>query len=549
MVEKVRPYWPQDVPAQLSYLHGETTLYDYLVYNGNNKQDETAYIYYGAEITWGQLLQDVNKMASYFKRNGVEKGSAVGIYLQNCPQYIISHYAIQQLGGIVVPLNPMFKADELTYFLEEAPIMGVISSDAGYDELHKANTDNLTFIVTTNYQDYLPEVPTLPLCEELSIPKKVFQDTEDFISILAQETSLLEKEEIDLWNDTGLMVFTSGTTGRPKGAMLTYGNALFKTAAAAQTNGLSTTERIMASAPLSHIAGMVMGLNIPVYNGIPCVLFTRFEPLSTVEAIEKYKITAWYSIAPMNGAILQIPGIQNRDLSSLKNNLATSFGLQVTEGLAEKWKAVTKGCILYEASYGLSETHTCDTFMPKEKIKWGSCGIPVYDTEIRIVNPETGEVQPAGQSGEVVIKSPGVFRGYWNRPEATAETLRDGAVYTGDIGYLDEDGYLFFQGRVKEMIKCSGYSVFPEDVEALLNNHPAIRQSAVIGVPDPVRGESVKAFVVLHDECKKTVTSNEIISWSKEHMAAYKYPRYVELIDQLPTTPAGKVLRKLLKEK
>jgi long-chain acyl-CoA synthetase len=548
LVESVRPYWPKEVPSQLTYRHGEKTLYDYLVHNGTNKQEETAYIFYGAEITWGQLLQDVNKMAAYLKRNGVQKGSTVGIYLQNCPQYIVSHYAVQQLGGIVVPLNPMFKADELTYFLEEAPIMGVITSDDGYDQLHKANTENLSFIVTTNYQDYLPETPTLPLCEELSIPKKVIQETDDFITILAQETPSVEKEEIDLWNDTGLMVFTSGTTGRPKGAMLTYGNALFKTAAAAQANGLSTEERIMASAPLSHIAGMVMGLNIPVYNGIPCVLFTRFEPISTVAAIERYKITAWYSIAPMNGAILQVPGIEDRNLSSLKNNLATSFGLQVTEGLAEKWKTVTKGCVLYEASYGLSETHTCDTFMPKEKIKWGSCGIPVYNTEIRIVNPETGEELPPGQSGEIVVNSPGVFKGYWNRPEATAETLREGSVYTGDIGYLDEEGYLYFQGRVKEMIKCSGYSVFPEDVEALLNNHPAIRQSAVIGVPDPLRGESVKAFVVLHEDFKDKAAPNDIISWSKEHMAAYKYPRYVEIIEQLPTTPAGKVLRKLLKD-
>jgi long-chain acyl-CoA synthetase len=549
MVEKLRPYWPANLPTKLNYLHGEKTLYEYLLYYGQHRKDDTAYIYYGTEITWGELLDNVQRLSSYLHEKGVKKGSCVAIYMQNCPQYIITHFAIQQLGGVVVPLNPMYKADELSYFLKEAPIIGIIASDDGYDELMKAASDSLSFIVTTSYQDFLQEEPTLPICPELSLQKLTLSDTDDFLTIVKKEAPQQEHANIDLWNDIGLMVFTSGTTGRPKGAQLTYGNALFKTAASAQANGIGSQDRIMASAPLSHIAGMVMGVNTPVYTGVPCVLFTRFDPVATVDAIEQYKITTWYSIAPMNGAILQLPNIAERNLSSLRNNLATSFGLQVTTELAAKWRAITKGCVLYEAAYGLSETHTCDTFMPKEKIKFGSCGIPIYNTELRIVHPETGENQPSGKSGEIVIKSPGVFKGYLNRKEATVETLKDGWVYTGDIGYIDEEGYLYFQGRVKEMIKCSGYSVFPEDVEALLNNHPAIKQSAVIGVPDPIRGETVKAFIVLRDSSTNELTENDIIRWSKEHMAAYKYPRYVEIIEQLPSTPSGKVLRKLLKDK
>ncbi|MFE8702759.1 AMP-binding protein [Cytobacillus sp. FJAT-54145] len=548
MVEKVRKYWPASLPSELVYQQGEKTLYEYLVDHARNKGDRTAYIFYGNEICWHSLLEEVNGFASYLKQKGVIKGTCVGLYLQNCPQYIIAHYAIQQLGGIVVPLNPMYKADELTYFFEETPIYGIVTSDDGYAELQKANTDSLAFTVTTNYKDYIPDKPALPICEELTFPKRNFSGADDFQTAINMYPSLEKSEQIDLWNDIGLMVFTSGTTGRPKGAQLTYGNALFKAAASAQANGISKEDRIMANAPLSHIAGMVMGVNMPIYTGIPCVLFTRFDPFATVQTIERYKITSWYSIAPMNGAILQIPDIAERNLTSLKNNLVTSFGLQVTEDLANKWKAVTKGCVMYEAAYGLSETHTCDTFMPKENIKFGSCGIPIYETEIRILHPETGEELQQGQSGEIVVKNPGVFKGYLNRPEATAETLKDGWVHTGDIGYLDEDGYLFFQGRVKEMIKCSGYSVFPEDVEALLNNHPAIRQSAVIGVPDPTRGESVKAFVVLQDSYKGKVSEQEIIDWSKEHMAAYKYPRFVQFISALPATPSGKVLRKLLKD-
>jgi long-chain acyl-CoA synthetase len=550
MVEKVRPYWPDSLPAKLTYLQGEKSLLYYLEQHGKQKPNDIAYIFYGTKISWGVLLDYVNRFARYLYNKGIKKASCVALYMQNCPQYIIAHFAIQKLGATVVPLNPMFKANELAYYLDEAPIEGVISGVEGYPLIKKAveNTRSLNFVVTTNYNDFLLENTEWKFPAELAMSKQIFSDTNDFHEILQNNLPYEDIEDVDLWDDVGLMVFTSGTTGRPKGAMLTYGNALFKSASAAQANGMSEKEIVLASAPLCHIAGMVMGLNIPVYTGNPCVLFTRFDPLATVEAIEKYDVTNWYSIAPMNWAILQIPGIEKRNLSSLKTNLATSFGIQVTEELAKKWKSVTNGCALYEASYGLSETHTCDTFMPKEKIKFGSCGLPIYDTEIRIVNLETGAEQPAGEQGEILVKNPGVFKGYLNRQDATAETLKDGWVHTGDIGYLDEDGYLYFLGRVKEMIKSSGYSIFPEDVEALLNLHPDIRQSAVIGVPDPVKGEVVKAYVVLHDGHDESVTPDAIIQWAKESMAAYKYPRYLEIIDQLPATPSGKVLRKLLKE-
>ena len=222
--------------------------------------------------------------------------------------------------------------------------------------------------------------------------------------------------------------------------------------------------------------------------------------------------------------------------------------MQVDEELANAWEKVTDGCLLFEASYGLSETHTCDTIMPIDKVKHGSCGIATYDTEIRIVDMETGTDLPPGEQGEIVVKNPGVFKGYLNRQEDTAETLRDGWVFTGDIGMLDEDGYLYFKGRLKEMIKSSGFSVFPEDVEALLSEHEAISQVAVIGIPDEVRGESVKAFIVLKQEYKGKISEDEIIAWSKETMAAYKYPREVEFLDSLPATSSGKVLRRLLKE-
>jgi long-chain acyl-CoA synthetase len=242
------------------------------------------------------------------------------------------------------------------------------------------------------------------------------------------------------------------------------------------------------------------------------------------------------------------PEAKKFDLSSLRQTNCTSFGIALTEEIAALWRDFTGGAPVLESGYGLSETHTCDVFMPPDQIKFGANGIPVFDTDIRIVDPATGRELPVGQQGEILIRNPGVFKGYLNNPEGTTATLRNGWVYTGDIGRFDQDGYLYFLGRIKEMIKCSGYSVFPEDVEVMLINHPAVAQAAVIGIPDPARGERVKAFIVLKPEYKGQVSPEEIINWSKQNMAAYKYPRTVEFRDQLPMTGAGKILRRLLKD-
>ncbi|WP_429893872.1 AMP-binding protein [Geobacillus thermoleovorans] len=548
-VNQTPPYWPSRLPKKLHYVLGEQPLYHYLRHRGEREENEPAYIFYNKVVTWGTLLDHVRRFARYLQEKGVRKGSYVALYMQNCPQYIIAHFAIQQLGGVVVPLNPMYRESELAYFFAEVPLVGIIAGEEGLSRIQQAEqqTAPLSFIVTCHYGDYADPAGGIPLCAELVQPKEAMSAADDFAAIIAAYPPLDETASIDLWNDVGLIIFTSGTTGRPKGAMLTYGNALFKTAASAQANRLTEkAEVLMAHSPLCHIAGMVMGLNTPVYTGHPCVLFTRFDPMATIKAIETYKVTAWYSIAPMNAAILQVLSTTSADLSSLKRNLATSFGLPVTKDLAERWAEATGGCLLYEAAYGLSETHTCDTLMPDDRVKFGSCGIPTYETDIRIIDPETKRELGPGQSGEIVVKNPGVFQGYFRRDDATSETLKDGWVYTGDIGYVDEDGYLYFQGRLKEMIKVSGYSVFPEDVEALLNEHPAVKQCAVIGVPDPMKGEVPKAFVVLHDSYKGRVAPSDLIEWAKTHMAAFKYPRYIEFIDELPATPSGKVLRKLL---
>lgn len=546
----LRKSWPKDLPKTLTYRLGEKPLHEYLENNARQRPMDTAYVYYGNEITWKQLNDYTNRLAQFLKNNGIKKGDRVSLFMQNCPQYLIGHYAIQKLGAIVVPLNPMYKEAELDYFINEVGVKVVIASQELYPRIHaiKDKIPTVEMIITTNYADFLSDKLTIPIPDELKLAKEKLENTHDLLDILETTESLQESAKINLKEDIGVMVFTSGTTGRPKAAMLTYGNALFKAAATASAFRFNESAKTVAIPPFCHIGGMVVGVYIPIYSGCETVLLTRFDPEAAITAVEKYKINIWYTLAPMNVAILNHPGVENRDLSSLKTNFATSFGIPVSEKLAEDWRILTKGCSLFEATYGLSETHDVDTFMPQDNIKFGTCGIPTYETEIRIVDIETGEDLPPGKQGEIVIKSPGVFKGYFNRPDATAETLRNGWLYTGDIGEIDEDGYLRLHGRVKEMIKCSGFSVFPEDVEALLDEHEAILQSAVIGVPDKKRGESVKAFVVLKPEYKGKISESEIIEWSKQKMAAYKYPRYVEFRDSLPEAVSGKVLRRLLKE-
>lgn len=541
--------WPEDVPREIQYRLGPKPLHEYLRQNASDTPDKVAYIYYGTEITWSDMDRYSDSIANFLTAKGIGKDDRVALFMQNCPQYIIAHYGIQKIGAVVGPASPMFKEWELEYEINDLGAKVIFTTGDLYPIVAKIlDKTPLEKVIVTGYGDFAPADPTIPVPQELKHEKYNFPDTYDMLQLLKEYPAEAPRVDIDIWEDVALMVYTSGTTGRPKGAMLTYGNALFKTAASYHANGMRYEEVALASSPIFHIAGMVMGVNTPVYGANTTVLLTRFEPEAVITAVEKYRCNVWHSVVPMNVGIMNYPGIQSRDLSPLRLNLGTSFGIALTAEISAAWQKLTGGCLLYEAAYGLSETHTCDTFMPPEKIRFGSCGIPTYDTDVSILDPGTGEELGPGEQGEIVIKNPGVFKGYWNNPEGTAKTLNDGWVYTGDIGKVDEDGYLYFIGRLKEMIKCSGYSVFPEDVEVLLLKHPSVAQVAVIGVPDPVREESVKAFIVLKQDYKNKVTPEDIITWSKEHMAAYKYPRHVEFRDSLPATGTGKVLRRLLKE-
>ena len=531
-------------------------LHEHLRAHARAMPDRTAYIWYGRAITWAELDAASDAFAARLQALGVKQGEPVALFMNNCPQYVMAHYGIQKAGAIVCPCGPLNKEHELTYQLGDLGARVIVAADVLLPVVEQVRPNTrLEHVFVVRYADLLPAVPEtspVPVPAELlemraapaAVPAALSAICEDFLTV-AHSGAKPQPVTIAM-DDVALMTYTSGSTGLPKGAMLSYGNACFKTAASVDGNDLGADDVLLAIAPLYHIAGMLMGVNVPVYSGATCVLMYRFDAAATAQALARHRVTWWYSIAPMNVAVMQVPGVQDLDFSALRRNAVTSFGITFTEALAQQWKAYAPNAVASEAAYGLSETHTCDTAMPVDDIRWGTQGKPVEGNRIRIINPDTGEDMPVGEQGEIIIFGPGNFKGYWNKPEATEKTLKDGWVHTGDMGTLDADGYLTFSGRFKEMIKVSGYSVFPEEVETILIKHPAIAQAAVIGVPDLQKGEVVRAFIVKKPGAE--LDADTLISWCRQSMAPYKTPREVRFIDALPATGAGKVLRRLLKD-
>ena len=524
-------------------------LHEHLRRHARETPDRVAYLWYGRPLTWREIDAASDAFAARLQALGVIKGEPVALFMNNCPQYVMAHYGIQKAGAVVCPCGPLNKEHELAYQLSDLQARVIIAADVLLPLVDKVRAQTaLTHVLGVRYAELLPDQPSIPVPEELLAMRSQAQPLpagcEDFMAVVRAGG---KPAPVSLsMDDVALMTYTSGTTGLPKGAMLSYGNAAFKTGASARSNDAKPTDMLLAVAPLYHIAGMIMGVNLPVYAGATAVLLYRFDPVAVARALEFYRINWWYSIAPMNVAVMQVPGARDMDWSALKRNPVTSFGISFTEPLAQQWREFAPNCVSHEAAYGLSETHTVDTSMPQDAIRWGTHGKPVPGNLIRVVDPATGHDMPVGEAGEIIVSGPGNFKGYWNKPEATAATLRDGWVWTGDQGRMDADGYLTFIGRTKEMIKVSGYSVFPEEVETILIKHPAVAQAAVLAEADADKGEVVKAFIVKKPGA--ALSADELIAWSRENMATYKAPKHVQFIDALPTTGAGKVLRRLLRE-
>ena len=509
--------------------------------------EKVALSFYGRDITYKELDESIDRFAFGLVNLRVKKGDRVALFMENCPQFVISYFGTHRAGGVVVPLNPMFKHAELEYEINDAQTETLIGLDYLFPEIEKIwDRVQLRNVILTSLRDFLPEKPALPLPQEAKEQKRSFPKTMDFIDFLNKAPLRPICNVADLKKELALLLYTGGTTGLPKGAMISHYTLTCASLGSALWYHHREDDIHLGMTPFFHTMGQQQLMCSPLVSGGRVVILTRFIPDVVATAIAHYHCT--FTVVPTTGliALLGMPDIKQYDFSSLR--CIGSGGAPISIEIQKKVKELVPKTIIGEG-YGLTEcVSQGGAITPLYRYKPGFIGIP-HINDIKIVDLATGTKElPPNEEGEIIMKGPAIMEGYWNKPEETKEVLRDGWLYTGDIGLMDEEGYIKFLGRRRELIKCSGYSVFPAEVENLLYRHPAVAEVAVIGVPDPYRGESPKAFIVLKSEYKEKVKEEEIIEWSKENMAAYKRPRIVEFREELPKSAAGKILRRILTE-
>ncbi|WP_081410890.1 AMP-binding protein [Desulfotruncus alcoholivorax] len=535
--------WPDGVPKKFD--PPEKTLPEIIEEIANIYPRRDAINFYGYRMYYGSLVKMIKSFSYFLIKLGVKKGDRVCLFMENCPQYIISILSVWRIGAVAVPANPMFKEDELFYQLNDSGAETIILLDILYPVLHRIREKTcLKNVIVTGYWDFLPAIPSLPLHPSLKVPRQYFPDTLEMSEFLNCKP-LPGTEEMPRPEDLALLQYTSGTTGIPKGAMITHANILFNTICS--TLWLEDKDSInLAVMPLFNVMGLIHSMNKPLYTGGTIILLARYDTATVIKAIEKYRVTYWAGVATMYVAVLNYPDVKKYNLKSLR--ACVCGGSPIPLPILKDFKEMTGANVV--EGYGLSETISQVIANPVDKPRLGSVGIPVINTFVKIVDlaDPSKEVQP-GNIGELMVKGPQVTNGYWRQPAETAINIIDGWLATGDIVKMDEDGYIYFVGRKKEMIKASGFSVFPAEVENFLSEHPAIAEVAVLGIPDSYRGESVKAFVVLKSEYENKVSETDIINWAREKMAAYKYPRVVEFCTELPRNGSGKIMRHILAEK
>jgi long-chain acyl-CoA synthetase len=540
-------FYDEGVPRSMEY--PEKTLPDLLRETAAKYPGKTATVFFGGQLAYGELKRQVDALAASLAGLGVKKGDRVAVMLPNCPQAIISAYAVFTLGAVTVMTNPLYVERELGINWGDAGVRTAIILDRLWPRVQKVRQQvDLKDVVVTGVQDYLP------------IPKNWFYPLKarldkTWISIGREEGVLFFKElvarggsppRVDLSSsDLACLQYTGGTTGTPKGAMLTHRNLLCDAIQFIRYTFYRSREgeeRFLAVVPFFHAYGMTAVMNTCVSKAWAMILVPRLDIEQLMGLIIKYRPTFFCGVPAMFAAINNYP--KPVDITSIKACLCGAAPLPME--VMEAFERRTGGRIA--EGYGLTEASMVTHINPiYGQRKPGSVGLPISDTDAKIVDVETGTREmPPGEVGELIIKGPQVMQGYWNRPEETAQTIRDGWLYTGDIGKMDEEGYFYILDRKKDIIIAGGYNIYPREVEEVLYEHPKIIEGAVIGVPDPYRGETVKAFVVFKPG--EQATPEEIIAFCRERLAAFKIPRLIEFRESLPKTIVGKVLRKELRE-
>lgn len=535
-------HWPAGVDERAIRLPTEP-ITQFLRANARRRPEQPALIFYGRELSFAELDEASDRFAGWLRTRGLQPGDRVAIFLENCPQFAIAYYGALKAGAINVCLNPMHKSAELAHEFEDAGVSVLVTSDHGYGAVEPIRAHSgIRDVVVTSYRDYLPAEPALPPPPSFLEAAPAFEGVEDFTAIV-RRAPRLDEPVARAPGDTALLQYTSGTTGVPKGAELTHANIVANCELTRVYFDLRPEDVGFSVLPWFHISGMELNLNAMAYNGTTLVMLGRFDLETALRAMAHYRCTFTTLIATINVAIVNYPKTREFDLSALR--LCLSGGAPVPAEIARRWEEVT-GHKLVEG-YGLSETTAPTHTNPPQRPKYGSIGLPLPLTQVKVVSLEDGVTElGVGQSGEIVVRGPQVMKGYWRRPEATAEVLREGWFRTGDIGRMDEEGYFTIEERKKDLIKASGYSVFPAEVEAIMYRHPAVAEVGVVGAPDPYRGETIVAYVVRKPDA--ALSERELIAWCRQEMAVYKAPTRVQFVEALPKTASGKILKRVLRE-
>jgi len=545
--------WLKHYPAQVasSYEYPNDNMAHYLVQSARKYPNKDAIYFMGKTMTYAQLLDASYRFAHVLQGLGVNKGDRVALMLPNCPQAVISYYGALHIGAVVVQTNPMYTERELEYQLMDSGAETIVTLDQLHHKILKVQSKTrIKHLLVTSIKDYLP----FPI--NLLYPIKAKKEGSDLSvtfnsSVISYKKALHTASnqplfvKVDAKNDLALLQYTGGTTGLSKGVMLTHHNMNANTIQIVKwVYKLKEAEEVFIGVlPTFHVFGMTVFMNQAIMTAGLMVLIPKFDAEAILKAISKQKGTLFPGAPTMYIGLINHPRIKEFDLSSIKACVSGAAALPLE--VQEKFEQLTGGKLI--EGYGLTECSPVTHVNPIwEERRNGTIGIPLPDTDAKVVDSDTGEEMPVGQIGELVIRGPQVMIGYWNRADETAKTLRDGWLYTGDMATMDEDGYFTIVDRKKDMIIAGGFNIYPREVEEVLYQHPAVKEVVIAGIPDAYRGETVKAYIVLREGA--AVTDKELNAWCRERLAAFKVPRSYEFRDSLPKTLVGKVLRRKLLE-
>ena len=548
-------HWPRRLPTSLAV--PETSLWFNLEVAARRYPDKAAYVFFGRELSYRELHAQALALAGWLQSVGVQKGDRVALFMQNCPQFAAAFYAVTRADAVVVPVNPMNRAEEFKHYITDPETKVVICAADLASIVCEANAalapeKRAQQVLVTNYADALPVggppadlMPSEAIWAWLTKPHALPEGCVSWGQVLT--AGLLPGPHTAQADDLALLPYTSGTTGLPKGCMHTNRTLMANAVGGAFSHAGPETVAL-AVVPMFHITGLMYGVLGAMFSGSTQIVMPRWDRELAGHLISRYKATHWVCIPTMVIDLFGSPNYKSFDLSSLR--VLSGGGAAMPHAVAERLQQ--EFGLTFSEGYGLTETAAPSHANPIERAKLQCLGMPIFGVDSRVVDPVTLVEMPIGEVGEIITRGPMVFKGYWRNEGATAAAFVDfeGERFfrTGDLGRMDEEGYFFITDRLKRMINASGYKVWPSEVEMLLYKHPAIQEACIIATKDAYRGESVKAVVVLRAEAVGKTSEQDIIDWAREHMAAYKAPRVVQFVSSLPKSGAGKVMWRLLQE-